>query len=315
MKTLNRLWQTSPELIATAGLMLVVLAGAIVGLVVDRTVITGAPAWLKPAKFAVSIAIYAVTLAWFFTFIPEWTRTRRVIGWGTAIAMVIEMVIIGGQAWRGTTSHFNVATRGDALLFFVMGGTIVAQTLSTIAVAVALWRQRFADRSLGWALRLGMSLTIVGALTGGLMTRPTNAQLEAARAGERLTIAGAHTVGAVDGGPGLAGAGWSTQHGDLRVPHFLGLHAMQTLPLVALLLARRRLSDAVRVRLVLIAGASYAALYLILVTQALRGVSLVAPDTTTVTQLGAWVALTIVAAGLAWFGGAGAEPGQAALRG
>jgi hypothetical protein len=130
-----------------------------------------------------------------------------------------------------------------------------------------------------------------------------------------MTVAGAHTVGAADGGPGLAGTGWSTQHGDLRVPHFLGLHAMQTLPLVALLLARRRLSDAVRVRLVLIAGTSYAALYLILVGQALRGVSLVAPDTTTVTQLGIWVALTIVAAGLAWFGGAGAARGQAALRG
>jgi hypothetical protein len=69
------------------------------------------------------------------------------------------------------------------------------------------------------------------------------------------------------------------------------------------------------VRLVLIAGTSYAALYLILVGQALRGVSLVAPDTTTVTQLGAWVALTIVGAGLAWFGGAGAGRGHAALRG
>ena len=46
---LQRLWRTSPELIATAALMLIVLAGAIVGLVVDPTVITGAPAWLKPA--------------------------------------------------------------------------------------------------------------------------------------------------------------------------------------------------------------------------------------------------------------------------
>ena len=68
-------------------------------------------------------------------------------------------------------------------------------------------------------------------MTGGLMTRPTAAQLEAARAGERMTIAGAHTVGAPDGGPGLAGTGWSTEHGDLRVPHFVGLHALQVLPL------------------------------------------------------------------------------------
>ena len=300
---LQRLWKTSPELIATAAMMLIVLAGAIVGLAVDPTVITGAPAWLKPAKFAVSITIYTVTLAWIFTVIPEWTRTRLVVGWMTAITMVIEIAIISAQAWRGTTSHFNVGTVADAVLFTIMGLAIVVQTLSTIAVAVALWRHRFEDVALGWALRFGVCITIVGALTGGLMTRPTRAQLEAARAGERMTVSGAHTVGAPDGGPGLIGTGWSTQHGDLRVPHFVGLHAMQALPLVALLLAHR-FSRQLRLRLVLIAAASYAALYVMLLIQALRGLPLVAPDATAITQLGAWAVGTAIAAGVVLFGGA-----------
>lgn len=272
---LNRMWRTSPELVTTAALMQVVLLGAIVGLAVDPRIITGAPAWLKPAKFAASITMYTLTLAWIFTLIPEWTRTRRVVGWLTAITMVIEIAIIGGQAWRGTTSHFNVGTVADAVLFTIMGLAIVVQTLSTIAVAIALWRHRFEDASLGWALRVGMSLTIVGALTGGLMTRPTRAQLDAARAGERMTIAGAHTVGAPDGGPGLPGTGWSRQHGDLRVPHFVGLHAVQALPLVALALGRTRIQRRVRVRIVLVAAASYAAIYVILLNQALRGVPVV----------------------------------------
>jgi hypothetical protein len=271
----RRLWRTSPELIATAALMAIVLAGAVVGLAVDPRIITGAPAWLKPAKFAVSIIIYTVTLAWIFSVIPEWTRTRRLIGWITAITMVLEIAIIGTQAWRGTTSHFNVSTVTDAVLFMVMGLAILGQTLSTIAVAVALWRHRFEDMALGWALRFGMCLTIVGALTGGLMTRPTTAQLEAARAGERMTVSGAHTVGGPDGGPGLIGTGWSTEHGDLRVPHFIGLHAIQALSLVALFLTRWRLGPRVRARLVLLAAASYAALYVILLLQALRGVPLV----------------------------------------
>jgi hypothetical protein len=301
---LRRLWQTSPELISTAALMVVVLARALVGLLVDPTIITGAPALLKPAKFAVSITIYTVTLAWVFTLIPEWTRTRRIIGWLTAITMVVEMAIIGTQAWRGTTSHFNVGTVADAVLFTIMGLAIVIQTLSTIAVAVALWRHRFDDAALGWALRIGMTITIVGALTGGLMTRPTAAQLDAARAGERMTIAGAHTVGAPDGGPGLIGTGWSTQHGDLRIPHFIGLHAMQVLPLAALLLARRQVPRQARARLMIVGGVSYAALYVILVMQALRGVPLVAPDAATVTQLGAWAVATAAAASLAWRAGA-----------
>ena len=295
---LRRLWKTSPELMATAGLMLIVLAGALVGLALDPTIITGAPAWLKPAKFAVSITIYTVTLAWIFTFIPAWVRTRRTIGWATAITMVLEMALIGIQAWRGTTSHFNVATPGNAAVFAIMGLAIVVQTLSTIAVAVALWRTRFDDRALGWALRFGMSLTIVGALTGALMTQPTSAQLAAARAGERMTIAGAHTVGAPDGGPGLTGTGWSTDHGDLRVPHFVGLLALQVLPLVSLLLARGRFRPNVRVRLTLVAAASYAALYAILVLQALRGVPLVAPDATALVQLSVWAIATATIAGL-----------------
>lgn len=300
----KRLWHTSPELMSTAALMLVVLAGAIVGLAVDPTVITGAPAWLKPAKFAASITIYTVTLAWIFTFIPAWTRTRRVVGWLTAITMVLEMTIISAQAWRGTTSHFNVGTVADAVLFGIMGLAIVVQTFSTVAVAVALWRQRFDEPALGWALRFGMTLTIIGALTGGLMTRPTAAQLEAAHAGTRMTIAGGHTVGAPDGGPGVIGTGWSTEHGDLRVPHFVGLHAVQALILVALLLARTSLQHAARVRLVFIAASSYAALYVILLIQALRGVSFVAPDAATVTQLAAWAVATAVASGMALLRGA-----------
>ena len=129
------------------------------------------------------------------------------------------------------------------------------------------------------------------------MTRPTTAQLDAARAGERMTISGAHTVGAADGGPGLIGTGWSTEHGDLRVPHFIGLHAVQALPLLVLLLTRAGIARARRERLMLIAGPSYAALWVILLIQALRGVPAIAPDSATIAQLGAWAVATALAAG------------------
>ena len=135
---LKRLSQGSAPLTVTGCLMLAALAASLVGLVVDPRIITGAPAWLKPAKFAASIALYTFTLAWIFTFIPEWAKTRRIVGWTTAIALVLEIVIIDLQAWRGTTSHFNVGTTFDGVLWTIMGLAIVVQTLSTVAVAIAV---------------------------------------------------------------------------------------------------------------------------------------------------------------------------------
>jgi hypothetical protein len=271
---LSRLWQTDRPLTATGVAMLVLLPLTVVGIWADPRLVGGAPAWLKPAKFAASIAIYTLTLAWIFTFLPEWRRSRRVVGITAAVVFAIEFAIISLQAARGTTSHFNVGTPLDGILFSIMGLAIFVQTATSIAVAVALWRQRFADRALGTALRLGMTVTIIGASVGGLMTRPTAEQLEAVRAGGRMPIAGAHTVGGPDGGPGLPGTGWSVEHGDLRVPHFVGLHAVQALPLIVLLVGRR-LTQPARVRLAYAAAAAYAGVFVVLLQQALRGESII----------------------------------------
>jgi hypothetical protein len=149
-------------------------------------------------------------------------------------------------------------------------------------------------------MRLGMTITIVGALTGGLMTRPTAEQIAAARLSGEIPRSGAHTVGAPDGGPGLPGTGWSVTHGDLRVPHFVGLHAMQVLPLLVWLTGRRR-GDVVRLRIALGAAASHVGLYVILLAQALAGQSAVAPNGVFLAALGLWMVATIGLAAFAWF--------------
>jgi hypothetical protein len=291
---LNTIWRASPPLTAVGLLMLVVAAASLVGVFLDSRIITGAPAWLKPFKFAISTAVYSLTLAWIFQWLTDWPRVRRIVGWTTAIVFVLEVAIIDAQAWRGTTSHFNASTPIDRVLFGVMGAAILLQTLVSVAVAIALWRQRFADRSLAWALRLGMMLTIAGAFTGPLMTRPTTAQLTDARAGRGIPIIGAHSVGGVDGGPGVPITGWSREHGDVRVPHFMGLHAIQVLALIAVALRRWRRPETLRVRVVLAAAASYASLFLLLLWEALRGKSVVAPDAVALASIAVWAALTVV---------------------
>jgi hypothetical protein len=280
--------------------MVFAAVASIVGLIVDPRAITGAPAWLKPFKFAISTAIYSLTLAWVFTRLTDWPRVRRFVGWTTAMVFVLEVAIIDVQAWRGTTSHFNASTPLNMALFLVMGTAIMAQTVISVATAVALWRQRFAEQALGWALRLGMTVTIAGALVGPLMTRPTAKQLADARAGARMTTVGAHTVGGLDGGPGIPLTGWSREHGDMRVPHFVGLHALQALALAAVGLRRWRRPEAVRVRMILAAGASYAALFVLLLWEALRGQSAVAMGGLALAPIGIWAVVTIVVLG--WIG-------------
>lgn len=299
---LSRLWPSSPPLTAVGVLMLAAAVASAIGILADPRVITGAPAWMKPFKFAVSTAVYSLTLAWIFAWLPEWPRLRRIVGWTTAIVFVLEVALIDVQAWRGTTSHFNASTPLDMTVVVVMGTAIVLHTLMSVAVAVALWRQRFADRTLGWALRLGLTLTILGAATGGLMTRPTAAQLALVRAGGPMPIVGAHTVGGPDGGPGLPLIGWSREHGDLRVPHFIGLHAMQMLPLIAVALRRWRRPEASRVRMLFAAATSYAALFVLLLLQALNGVSLIAGEKTTSGLLVGWalVSLLVVSICATW---------------
>jgi hypothetical protein len=94
--------------------------------------------------------------------------------------------------------------------------------------------------------------------------------------------------------------GWSREHGDLRVPHFIGLHAVQALALVAVGLSRWRRPEAVRVRVLLAAAASYAALFLVVLWEALRGQSIVRPDATAIASIVIWAAVTMLALG--WIG-------------
>ena len=94
--------------------------------------------------------------------------------------------------------------------------------------------------------------------------------------------------------------GWSREHGDLRVPHFIGLHAIQALALIAVGLRRWRAPEAVRVRALLAAAASYASLFLLLLWEALRGQSVVAPDATALASIAIWAVVTVLVLG--WIG-------------
>ena len=313
---LRQAWRDSPPLTATCLLMLAAFLLSCAGLLLDPRIITGAPAWLKPAKFAISTAIFSGTIAWLFRYVSIWPGFLRFIGWVLAAVLVFEVAIIDLQAARGTTSHFNAATPLDTTLFAVMGAAIFILWLGSIAVLIALFRQRFENPAWGWLLRLGMLTTVIGSAGGGLMLRMTPAQAASIRATHTVGAVGGHTVGAPDGGPGLPGVGWSTQHGDLRIPHFFGLHGIQIIPITGWLAMRRRKIRSTRQQtyFAFAVSASYLGLIGILAWQALRGQSIVEPDGATVVALGVWAVAS--AAAIIFTLGAGLpERAHAAARG
>ncbi len=132
-----------------------------------------------------------------------------------------------------------------------------------------------------------------------LMTTPTAAQEAAAAASGGMSIVGAHSIGVADGGPSLPIVGWSTEGGDQRAPHFVGLHALQILPFLEWILSVAGgawLAMRHRATMVWVFGLAYLGLLLLLTWQATRGQSVVAPDAVTLGLLAAGVLTTSVAA-------------------
>jgi hypothetical protein len=315
MNIMFRLFRVNAALTVVGILMLATLIATLVGLIVDPRVITGAPAWLKPAKFAISTSIFVFTLVWLLSFVGGHRRLVGLIGNVVAGAMVIEVAVIVLQVVRGTTSHFNEATPLDGALWGLMSRLIVLVWVATLLAAVLLLRLKLVDRAFGWSLRLGLVVALVGMVVAFLMGNPTPEQRAAVAGGAPKTIEGAHSVGVPDGGPGLPLVGWSTQGGDLRVPHFVGLHAMQVLPFVAWGLSRqRRLGEGHRTALIGAAGLGYLGLVLVLTWQALRGQSVVTPDGLTLSALGALLgALLLVVGGVLARASAGLEAPRPSL--
>jgi hypothetical protein len=274
-----------PLLVLTAGMAGLAVVTAL-GVLLDPRVLTGMPIWAKPFKFAISFTVYAFTLAWMLSVLP---RRSRVAEWAATVVVgvaAIEQGIITLQAARGTTSHYNETTAVNAALWEAMGLSIMMLFVAHLVIGVAALRQRLPDRVVAYGIRLGLGLSLLGMLAAGPMVFGPHY--------------GAHSVGVPDGGPGLPLTGWSTTGGDLRIGHFVGLHGLQALPLLAFALNRyaQSLTTRTRARLLLVAGAAYGVLVGFLTWQALRAQPLLQPDAITLTAVAALLVATATAGAL-----------------
>lgn len=225
----------------------------------DSTEILGINRWIKPMKFFVSIAIFVWTTAFYLYFLKGFEKSARFISWGMIAIFFIEMFVIVLQAARGTTSHFNIKTPLDSALFAIMGTAIALSTLLFFYLLYLYFKAEIElPESIIWGMRLGLVLFLASSFEGAYMSQHLS-----------------HSVGVADGGKGLPFVNWSTEGGDLRVAHFVGMHAIQVIPFFAYSLEKYGIKSATISTFIF--AFIYFAVFTGVFVQALQGKPLIVP--------------------------------------
>ncbi len=182
----------------------------------STTQVHGVSAWNKPIKFAISLAIYSWTMAWYCHYLPFFHL--NLFNWTVVIMWSFEIIYIAFQASKGQLSHYNLSTPVYSILYSMMAIAATVVTLYTAYIGILFFKYDFPDLSIHylWAIRLGIIIFVVFSFEGFAM-------------GSRLN----HSVGALNDNSNWFIIGWSKTVGDLRVAHFIGMHALQILPLLS----------------------------------------------------------------------------------
>lgn len=290
-----------------ATLMFTLVVVSAVGLFVDHRQLMGESVWVKPMKFGLAMGVYSLTLAWLLSSL---TKGRR-IGWwlGTifAVAGLLDVGAVAYAAAHGTFSHFNQDTDSVArTVQTVFSFGIMPLFLTTLVIAILVLIQRTGDRAMTRALRIGLGLALASMVVALWLSTSSGSTPRTVTdaTGHPVSLVGGHGIGDPDG-HGMPITNWSTTGGDLRVPHLVGLHAIQVLLLVAAILrvlatGRGWLRDErIRARLVGIAGLGYTGIFAVLTWQAWRGQSVIHPDRQTLIAFAAVAVLTLAGAAAA----------------
>ena len=229
---------------------LICLVASIAFLVLSATTsvrVYNVSAWYKPFKFAFSTFLYSWAMAWYCHYLQSFNAS--LFSWSVIILLGFEILYIALQAGRGQLSHYNLSTPLYSTLYSLMAIAATAVTVYTAYVGILFFKQplpTLPDYYL-WAIRLSIILFVVFSLEGFVM-------------GSRLT----HTIGGPDGEAGIPILNWSTRYGDPRIAHFIGMHALQVLPLLAFYLVRNT-------KAVIFISTLYALLAVLALVQALQG--------------------------------------------
>jgi hypothetical protein len=226
----------------------------------DTVQVGGRYRLIKPLNFTMSMAMYLATVVVLLDYLRASMWWKKIIGWGVSICLLTAITCITLQAARGTTSHFNNSTPFDSVISSVMD---IVDPLNGVFVFVllifALQRKYDVSRSSQLGITFGLLVFLAGSAVGGVMVAQ-----------------GQSVVGVTPEGPGLPVVNWSTMGGDFRVAHFLGIHALQILPIAGWLIDRLKALPRRAKPIAFVAvSAGYVSLMGFVFLQAMNGVPLV----------------------------------------
>jgi hypothetical protein len=180
--------------------------------------------WIKPIKFSMSFSTFASTISVLLLAlrIPKWQLTvvRRAI----AASVALEILSLASQAWR-SAYHLSGHSLIDSSLAQMTNSMVMVNTVIVCWMLALFCVNRVHTAKIDWPMVSAIRYSIVIFLAGNAI-------------GGYMLARGSHTVGIVDGGPGLPFVNWSVIGGDLRIAHFIAIHAIQIVPLFAYLLSQ-----------------------------------------------------------------------------
>ncbi|MFZ1635591.1 MAG: hypothetical protein WAT43_17015, partial [Chitinophagales bacterium] len=216
-----------------------------------KTKVLNVNAWYKPFKFAFSTFLYAWAMAWYCYYLSDFNIS--IFNWSIIILLGFEIIYIAIQANKGQLSHFNLTTPFYATMYSLMAIAATLVTIYTAYIAVLFFNSDFPDlpEYYLWSIRLGLVIFVIFSFQGFLMGSTLN-----------------HSVGAKNDNSNMFIVGWSKKVGDLRVAHFIGMHALQVLPFISYYILKNT-------NLTIVVSLLYAALALFTLIQALQSKPLI----------------------------------------
>jgi hypothetical protein len=248
--------QRQPTLAAYGALLLALTPIMLALQLFDLRTFDGIDVWAKPTKFVVSVAVFALTSAWFFGYVrPD---RRRAPSLRACVGVIIaagsfEIIYISWQAGHGLASHFNHSSVFFETMYALMGLGAVLLVASTLPLAWQIWRRPAPGLRPEFVAAVVLGLVLCCVLGGGF--------------GIYMSQQYGHAVGLAQGHAPIFG--WNRAGGDLRIAHFLGIHAQQSIPVLGLLVGR--LSAALRWPALLGGSVAYVLLTVALFIQATQG--------------------------------------------